>query len=384
LNHPFPAQALTCQARPQEGEVFGEVPPRRDLDAHTRFPVLVPSAAAAYAATYDRAHLEASAGAAPPAAAPLVAAAKSRAARGYAALVAAYVADCAARGPARGGADRGGGPGRSVLFGVQRPPLGSATVLRCGGATTYDDLLPSLVPFETTTARDECVVAVDPANAALLAALDGARVRARVVAADDAAFAALAAGAYNVVPPDRLGVDADAAPLVQQFVSRLLPMGHVKSTTPDDAAFFAARVAASPEARRPRARRRAATDARRAGSRRRRSGSGSRTEAGDASVGALVPGAPRRGAAFRRPRPRRPATPTTRPGNPGEPATFVDVRRCADRAPLTPRGPGPRANASPIPHLDSRPDRTAPGRPKDHDAAPGVAPSGAPGPRGPS
>ena len=57
-------------------------------------------------------------------------------------------------------------------------------------ATTYDDLLPSLVPFETTTARDECVVAVDPANAALLAALDGAGVRARVVAADDAAFAA--------------------------------------------------------------------------------------------------------------------------------------------------------------------------------------------------
>ena len=65
-------------------------------------------------------------------------------------------------------------------------------------------------------------------------------VRARVVAADDAAFGALAAGAYNVVPPDRLGVDADAAPLVQQFVSRLLPMGHVKSTTRNDAAFLAA------------------------------------------------------------------------------------------------------------------------------------------------
>ena len=200
-------------------------------------------------------------------------------------------------------------------------------------------------------------------------------------------FAALAARAYNVVPPDRLGVDADAAPLVQQFVSRLLPMGHVKSTTPDDAAFFAARVAASPGARRPRARRRAATDARRAGSRRRRSGSGSRTEAGDASVGAPVPGAPRSGAAFRRPRPRRPATPTTRPGNPGEPATFVDVRRCADRAPLPPRGPGPRANIEPDPRprLPTRPNGARPpGRPKDHGAAPGVAPSGAPGPRGPS
>ena len=137
------APALTCQARPQEGEVFGEVPPRRDLDAHTRFPVLVPSAAAAYAATYDRAHLEASAGAAPPAAAALVTAATSRAARGYAALVAAYVADCAARGPARGGADRGGGPGRSVLFGVQRPPLGSATVLRCGAAATRAEFTSS-------------------------------------------------------------------------------------------------------------------------------------------------------------------------------------------------------------------------------------------------
>ena len=218
------------------------------------------------------------------------------------------------------------------------------------------------MPFETTTARDECVVAVDPANAALLAALDGAGVRARVVAADDAAFGALAAGAYNVVPPDRLGVDADAAPLVQQFVSRLLPMGHVKSTTPDDAAFFAARDAASPGARRPRARRRAATDARRAGSRRRRSGSGSRTEAGDASVGALVPGAPRSGVAFRRPRTRRPATPTTRPGNAGEPATFVDVRRCADRAPLPPRGPGPRAKHEPDPRPRLPTERRPPAR----------------------
>ena len=50
--------ASTCQARPQDGEIFGEVPPRKELRNHTRFPVYVPSAAPAYNASYDASYLK--------------------------------------------------------------------------------------------------------------------------------------------------------------------------------------------------------------------------------------------------------------------------------------------------------------------------------------
>jgi len=45
------------QARPQDGECFGELPPLASMSTVTRFPMVVPSAQPAYFASYTRTHL---------------------------------------------------------------------------------------------------------------------------------------------------------------------------------------------------------------------------------------------------------------------------------------------------------------------------------------
>lgn len=245
--------ALTCQARPQEGEIFGEFPVRRNLADFTRYPVLIPSPTAAYNCTYEAAHLEAAAAAPFPGgiagAAAVAANVGDARVRGFCAVLATYVAESV--GAKVGDTAGTGGPERTVLFGLQRPPIGSTTILRCDAGATYDALAPTLLPFYASNARDAVAVSVDPANAAVLEALgglDGLDVRVQAAAA----FAADAADAYNVVETHRLADnnntngETGVFPMVQQFLSLYFPMGHVKSTTTNDAAFLEA-FAASPK-----------------------------------------------------------------------------------------------------------------------------------------
>ena len=229
--------ALTCQARPQDGEIFGEFPPRRELAEHTKFPVLVPTPTPAYNAAYSEAHLasrgaswEVGAAALPAEAAAVAKGVRSDAVRGYLRELHDYLADACASNP-----KRGEGTARTSLYGLQTTPRnGQLNYVRCGGATSLDEIAPQLMPFVLTNAADALRVSVDPANSALTAELQTAGVA--VVAEDDAAFAARvgAETPYNVLSPGA----ADGFPLVGQFVSTLLCVGHVKSTKPADEDFI--------------------------------------------------------------------------------------------------------------------------------------------------
>jgi len=176
--------ALSAQARPQDGECFGELPPLHMMSEVTTFPMVVPSAQAAYYAHYTRPYLFSLADASTPledhlkdlatgrigadleltddevadigvagaAAAPVVdafsKAAREPLTRGYLRVLGGYLVGAAAGPPRRGVGER------TSLYGWQRPPMdGRHTALRCGPYLTLDQLLPHILPFALTNAR---------------------------------------------------------------------------------------------------------------------------------------------------------------------------------------------------------------------------------------
>jgi hypothetical protein len=98
--------ALTCQARPQDGEIFGEFAPRAELKRYTKFPVLVPTPTPAYNAVYDEGflvtHGKDAATSVAASAQGLAAAVKSDAVRGYVRILYEYLADVCSSNPKRG------------------------------------------------------------------------------------------------------------------------------------------------------------------------------------------------------------------------------------------------------------------------------------------
>lgn len=223
--------ALTCQARPQDGEVFGEFPPRHELSTYTKFPVIVPSSTPGYHTEYSETYLVQQAAAAPPSAATsqVAALAVSPATKGYVNTIGEYlVSSC---GPKRGLGER------TTLWGLQRPPLnGKQSFLRCNAMTSIDEAVTMLAPYYTTNAREQLLVSVDPSLgdvADKLSSLDGLQL----VSESEADFDQRVSDAspWNIVHTK------DAAslgfPLVDKLVSLLFPVGHIKSTANGDERF---------------------------------------------------------------------------------------------------------------------------------------------------
>ena len=236
--------ALTCQARPQDGEVFGEFPVRRELGEHTKYPVVVPTPTPAYNSVYTSGYLEQQgrgwdgSGLPAPAAA-IASAVSSDAVRGYLRETAEYLLDACAQNP-KVGANPGG---RTALYGLQTTPRnGRLNYIRCGADDTLDSVASHMLPFVMTNAHEQLRLSVPASNSTLLTALDAAGLGASVVREDAAAFDARVAAEspYNVISPTM----ADF-PMVGQFVSLLLCVGHIKSVKPNDQAFIDAFSASS-------------------------------------------------------------------------------------------------------------------------------------------
>jgi len=231
--------ALTCQARPQEGECFGEFPPRREVTKFTHLPVIIPSSTPGYNAVYTEHYLRHTSTDASPAGMswtePIIATAESAEVRGFLKLLVVYLADSC--GPKTGfGA-------RTALFGLQRPPLleESPTALRVTPSTTGDDLLPTVIPFLVTNARSQMQLSVDPAvSPAMRKVLDSFRSRCgkgQFIEEGQAEFEKRCETTpfINVLTPGERPFEPI---LVAHWVSRLFPMGHIKSVNSQDADFL--------------------------------------------------------------------------------------------------------------------------------------------------
>eukprot|EP00656_Telonema_subtile_P007715 TRINITY_DN13622_c0_g1_i2.p1 TRINITY_DN13622_c0_g1~~TRINITY_DN13622_c0_g1_i2.p1 ORF type:complete len:217 (+),score=77.31 TRINITY_DN13622_c0_g1_i2:129-779(+) len=173
--------------------------------------------------------------------APIVSQLSSASVQGFCVLVHQYLQD--ACNPNRGDGRGTGGPERTILWGLQRPPLnGQRTVLRCDAGSVFDELAPTLVPFYVTNALESVLVSCDPANSALAAQLQAVPGLSVQLQTEQEFSAQDQADFYNVVTPDALADNNNTStltefPMVAQFVSLYFPLGHVKSTRREDEAF---------------------------------------------------------------------------------------------------------------------------------------------------
>eukprot|EP00041_Stephanoeca_diplocostata_P025030 m.647146 g.647146 ORF g.647146 m.647146 type:complete len:811 (-) comp22654_c1_seq1:955-3387(-) len=211
--------ALTCQARPQEAEVFGEFAPRKELTTYTKFPVIVPSSTPGYHSAYTEAFLatQGNTACAHATAAAVLDKVTDVHVRGYLKTVADYLVD--ACGPKRGyGA-------RTTLWGLQRPPInGTVTELRVSDTTSLDSALMYALPFVMTNAAEQLAVSCAAGSDCTAPLRDlGVTVREET----DEAFAARVAeeNPWNVVHPG----PATEFPLAMHFISLIFPLGHIKS-----------------------------------------------------------------------------------------------------------------------------------------------------------
>lgn len=227
--------ALTCQARPQEGEIFGEFPPRDSLQKYTKFPVFVPSSTPSYDSTYTKAYLEALELGPnfPNWCHEMTLHVHDRAIRGYCYELLNYLHDATKVNP-----KEGFGSSRTALWGLQRPPLlvGQKTLIRCPAGTKFDTLAPLLLLFRATNARKQLELSVHSNNNNVIFRLCE-EYEIPILVQTRSEFRLRAANFNLVYNAIELNEPMNVFPMVGNFVSLYMSMGHIKSTKPNDTEF---------------------------------------------------------------------------------------------------------------------------------------------------
>mmetsp|Transcript_77244 Transcript_77244/g.218439 ORF Transcript_77244/g.218439 Transcript_77244/m.218439 type:complete len:506 (+) Transcript_77244:99-1616(+) len=224
---------LTAQARPQDGEIFGEFPPRKGFEAISRYPMLNPLPCSAWNTVLTAEHLlgyaEKGSGA-PAAAKSIVGAIEDPKYKGYANLLVEYLTDSCASNPYT--VSKETGTGRTAYFGLQRPPIVEDyfTLINYGGAETKDLFLLHLLPFAITNSRDQCVVSLENGGDSLKD-LVSSTLGIKVV--DPKAPLNL----FNDVRVDQAAKQFEFC-LPFLFCAKLFCLGHCKSTVPNDDEFL--------------------------------------------------------------------------------------------------------------------------------------------------
>lgn len=235
-NDPTTPPALTCQARPQDGEIFGEFPPRDSLQRFTKFPVFVPSSNPSYDSTYTRAYLEVlELGVSfPHWCIEMTTHVRDRAIRGYCYELLKYLDDATRTNP-----KEGFGSSRTALWGLQRPPLllGQKTLIRCPAGTSFDTLAPLLLLFRATNARDQFELSVDSNNNHVIFRLCE-EYEIPILVQTRHEFRLRITNFNLVYNAIELSEPMKTFPMVGNFVSLVMSMGHIKSTKANDTEFI--------------------------------------------------------------------------------------------------------------------------------------------------
>ena len=231
--------ALTCQARPQDGECFGEFPPRNTMQQYTNFPVIIPSSNPSYDTTYKEEYLQSRGRNLSEymnkSTKNMLLAITNNSTRGYCVLLIEYLQNACRKNPKLGSSKL-----RSVLYGLQRPPLQMKTILRCTPHSTYDELIPVYILFHVTNARNQAELSIHPDNVNLIQMCQQLKIPFTIES--DADFVTQFSKRTDVFHSVTIsGMSSHGPPsryhMVGNFVSLYLPLGHIKSTMVNDAEF---------------------------------------------------------------------------------------------------------------------------------------------------